>query len=43
MAIGTDNDQYVNIDGIIYHRVGKPGNETLTGIFRSVWEDYGSE
>lgn len=43
MSIGTDSDQYVVIDGVVYHRVNKKGmKETLTGIFRSVWDDYGT-
>lgn len=41
MSIGSDNDQYLLIGDGRYHRVSKEGKETLTGIFRKVWEDYG--
>lgn len=43
MSIGTDSDQYAVIDGVVYQRLSKKGmKETLTGIFRRVWDDYGT-
>lgn len=43
MSIGTDSDQYAVIDGVVYQRLSIKGmKETLTGIFRRVWDDYGT-
>lgn len=41
MSIGSDNDQNILIGDVRYHRVSKKSKETLAGIFKSIWENYG--
>lgn len=41
MSVGSDNDQNILIGDVRYHRVSKKSKETLAGIFRNIWENYG--